>query len=206
MVHGPKEKKERALGERLNLKGTRCASPKCAAVRKPHRPGAHGKTGRRKSLSEFGLQLKEKQKFKISYGLNERNLRKLFGEARRKTGSTAAVLLSLLERRLDNVVYRLGFATSRGMARQLITHGHILVNRKRVRSPGYTVNVGDTIGLRAESKEKGAFQTLPESLQKYDPPSWLGVDAKKIEGRVISSPEDLTPQFEVNLLVESFSK
>ncbi len=203
---GPKEKRERALGEHLHLKGDRCLSPKCAMVRKPYPPGMHGPRGRRKSPSEFGLQIREKQKFKLSYGINEQNLRRLFRDAERKSGSTAEKLIELLERRLDNVVFRLGLARSRGGARQLIGHGHIFVNRHKVRATGFQVKQGDIISIRPESESKGAFNTLRETLKQYDPPSWLHLDKDKLEGRVLSPPQDLTPPFEVNLLVESFSK
>lgn len=205
MVHGPKEKKERALGERLQLKGERCKSPKCAMIRKPYRPGMHGKK-RRRALSDFGRQLQEKQKFKISYNLNEGNLRQLFNKAAKKTGSVADRLLELLESRLDNVVFRLGFAPSRAMARQLLIHGHITVNGRRVRAPGYEVKPDDVIAIRKESADKIPFKELRESLKKYELPSWLYLDIDKLEGKVLSRPKDMTLPFEINLLVESFSK
>ncbi len=201
----PKEKKERSLGERLHIKGERCNSPKCAAVRKPYRAGVHGPSGRRKSLSDFGRQLAEKQKFKVSYGLKERNLRHLFKIAKKATGSTATRLLALIEKRLDNTVFRFGFAPSRFAARQLIVQGHILVNRKRARSPGLQVKTGDLISFREESKKTKAFKDLSDSLKKFETPAWLSIDKEKIEGRVLSEPET-NPPFEINLLVESFSK
>lgn len=202
---GPKEKKERALGERLNLKGDRCQSPKCAAVRKPYPPGQHGQK-RRRASSEFGLQLKEKQKFKLSYGVDEKNLRQIYQKAQKQVGSTAAKIVELLERRLDNVIFRLGLAKSRSAARQLIVQGHIYVGKKRVRSPGYEVYAGDVIHVREESKAKQKFVTLKEYLKKFDPPSWLALDKEKLEGKVLSLPTDASPPFEINLLVESFSK
>ncbi|MBI3588981.1 MAG: 30S ribosomal protein S4 [Candidatus Liptonbacteria bacterium] len=202
-----KEKKERALGERLQLKGERCNSPKCAAVRKPYRPGIHGPKKRLKTVSEFGRQLAEKQKFKITYRLKEKNLRRLFGEADKKAGSTADKLLELMERRLDNVVYHLGLAgSSRGLARQLILHGHFLVNQKRVRSPGFQVKTNDLIAFREESKKLKNLSDLRNNLKKYEPPSWLFLDKEKLEGRVLSLPENQSSPFEINLLVESFSK
>ncbi|MEK7195569.1 MAG: 30S ribosomal protein S4 [Patescibacteria group bacterium] len=202
---GPKEKKERALGERLNLKGERCSSPKCAAVRKPYRPGVHGRS-RRRALSEFGLQLKEKQKFKVSYGLDERNLRKIFYMAQKSKESSSAKLLEFLERRLDNVVFRLGLAPSRGAARQLIIHGHMAVNSRRVRSPGFLVKGGDIVSVRKESELKKALSTRKEYLKKYEPPQWLYLDREKMEGKILSLPHDETPPFEINLLIESLSK
>lgn len=206
-MRGPKEKKERALGERLYLKGERCASPKCAMVRKPYRPGMHGqKRHRVKNVSEYGLQEREKQKFKLSYGIDERNLRRLFRGAEREAGSTAVKLAELLELRLDNVVYRLGFAPSRGAARQRIVHGHIAVNGTRVRAPGYEVRAGDAIAFREASRGRSFVKLLSESLGKYEPPSWLALDREKLEGKVLSPPTDFTPPFEINLLVESLNK
>lgn len=203
---GPKERKERALGVSLQLKGTRSGSPKSAVIRKPYRPGAHGKTGRRKQLSDFGRQIQEKQKFKLTYGIDERGLRRLFAIASRAKGSNAVRLLELLETRLDNAIYRLGFAPSRSGSRQLVTQGHIFVNKKRVRSPGYQLAVNDIITIRPESASKGAFRELPESLKQRDLPSWLALDPAKLEGRIIALPSDEKSPFEISLLVESFSK
>jgi small subunit ribosomal protein S4 len=203
---GPKEKKERSLGERLQLKGTRCQSPKCAAVRKPYRPGAHGKTGRVRALSDFGKQIKEKQKFKYTYGIDERNLRHIFEIANKKVGSTGSRILELLELRLDNVVFRMGFAPSRAMARQLVRHGHIVVNKKKVHAPGYVTRVGEEVSIRPESQRRNTFKDLKENLKKYEAPAWVVVDPEKISGKVLSMPETNAVPFEVNLVVESFSK
>lgn len=204
---GPKEKKERALGERLHLKGTRCDSPKCAAVRRPYPPGAHGKS-RRRALSDFGRQLKEKQKFKLTYLIDERNLNRIFGEAKKTSGSIGVgkKFLELLERRLDNVIYRLGLAPSRLMGRQIVLHGHIFVNGKRTRSPGYEVKAEDVITVRKESTAKGAFRDIKEKMKTYELPSWLALDAEKLEGRVKALPQDVEMPFEISLLVEAFSK
>jgi small subunit ribosomal protein S4 len=203
-----KEKKERALGERLHLKGERCLTPKCAAVRKPYRPGAHGqsKGGRPKTLSDFGKQIMEKQKFKVNYGLTEKSLHQLFLQAQKTTGSTSAKLIELLERRLDNTVFRVGFAPSRRAARQLIMHGHIFVNNRRTRSAGFLVKTGDVISFRNESQSMKWFQIIKESIKKHEAPEWLSVDGDKLEGRVLRNPHDLSAPFEVSLLVESFSK
>lgn len=203
---GPKEKKERALGERLNLKGYRCASPKCAFVRKPYKPGVHGPKARRKNLSEFGLQLKEKQKFKVSYGVDERNLRQIFLKAQKAKGSSSEKIIEFLERRLDNVIFRLGFAPSRGSARQMVFQGHVFVNKKRVRSPGYEVSAGDSVSFKDGSDKRAFFADRKEFLKKFEPPAWLSLDADKLEGKVLSLPADLAVPFEVNLLIESFSK
>lgn len=205
-LRGPKEKKERALGVRLGLKGDRALSPKAAAVRKPYRPGAHGPNSRPKALSEFGLQLREKNKFKIAYGLNEENLRKIFERAQAAKGALGAKMLELMERRLDNVVFQLGWTPSRAAARQLVLHGHVFVNKRKVKSPGYEVEQGDVITINPASGSIAALASRKELIQKYDAPSWLRMDADKLEGEILSAPTDLNPPFEINLLVDSFSK
>ncbi len=206
MIRGAKEKKERALGEHLHLKGYRCQTPKCALVRRPFKPGPHGQKRGRRTVSDFGKQLKEKQKFKLSYGIDESNLRKLLGEAVRSQTSTVEKLIELVERRLDNVLYRLGFAASRSQGRQLIIHGHVFVNKKRVRSPGFSVKVKDVISVREESREKATFKNLKESLQNYQQPAWLVLDKAKLEGTVLDLPREAELPVEINLLVESFNK
>lgn len=205
MLRGrPKEKYERALGERLHLKGERCDSPKCAAVRKPYRPGMHGKK-RRRRISDYGKQLQEKQKFKISYGMTERTLRRLFNEAHESSESTADKLLELMERRLDNVVYRLGLAPSRAAARQSVVHGHVQVNGSRVKAPSYQVAQGDVVSIHPNSREYHQFNQLSEKLDATQVPSWLSLVVDKLEGTVVALPEE-KPPFEIHLLVESFSK
>ncbi|MBU6500246.1 MAG: 30S ribosomal protein S4 [Patescibacteria group bacterium] len=200
---GPKEKKERAVGERLHLKGERCNSTKCAMVRKPYKPGAHGQSARRRSVSEFGLQTKEKQKFKWSYGLNESTLLRIFSEAKKAKGSSAAKMIEFLEKRLDNVVYRFGFTSSRGSARQIIVHGHVSVNGKKVHSPGFTVKTGDVVKV---DNSLNVIEKRKDILKKYEPPEWLALDRDTFEGRVLSPPTDSSTPFEVKLLVEAFSK
>jgi small subunit ribosomal protein S4 len=202
----PKEKRERQLGVRLQLKGARSAGPKAAFVRKPYKPGVHGPKGSRKALSDFGRQIMEKQKCKVLYGIDERTLRRIFGDAYKKTGSTNLNIIQLLESRVDSALFRMGFAPSRAAGRQLVRQGHILVNKKRVRAPGYVLRVNDIVSIRPESATKGPFKTLKETLEKYEAPAWLKLDLDKMEGRVISTPEDATSPFEVNLVVESFSK
>lgn len=203
---GPKEKKERALGERLHLKGHRCDSPKCAAVRRPYPPGVHGPNGRRKAPSDFGRQLKEKQKVKVIYGIDERHLRRLFEIAKLSKTGTSMKLVELLERRLDNIVYRLGFGSSRNEAHQLILHGHITVNGARVWSPGFQVALHDVIAVREGSRAKSVFREIAKELEKYNPPGWLELDLNKLEGKVVKAPETEESPFEINLLVEAFSK
>lgn len=204
----PKEKRERSLGLALQVKGARSAGPKAAIVRKPYPPGMHGQKKARgmKAMSDFGRQIKEKLKCKVSYGIDDAALRQIFRRAVKKSGSTAANLMELLEGRLDNVIYRLRFAPSRGMARQLITQGHIMVNKKRVRSPGYQVSLKDIVSIRPESAGKGPFRELAASLEKLETAPWLKLDLQKMEGHVIGKPENPAAPFEINLLVESFSK
>jgi len=203
---GPKEKRERALGMHLGLKGERSMSPKSALVRKPYKPGVHGPHGRVRALSEFGLQLREKSKFKLTYGVDENNLRRLYELAEKAKGSTGAKLLELLESRLDNVIYRLGFTPSRLSARQLVRHGHVAVNGKKVFSPGYSVRKGDVVSIMENSKSKVHLVNRREAIQNVDIPVWLVLHPTKLEGQVLTAPSDLNPPFEINLLVESFSK
>lgn len=203
---GPKEKKERALGERLGVKGDRCSSPKCALVRKPYRPGVHGQSRKRRNQSEYGLQIREKQKFKISYGIDERNLRRMFAAAAKFRGSSSEKIIELLERRLDNAVFRLGFAPSRCAARQLVFQGHISVNGKRVSSPGLEVSLKDKVGITPGSESKSMILGRAEILKKWEPPSWLHLDRDRMEGEVLSLPQGVESPFQVSLLVESFSK
>lgn len=203
---GPKEKKERALGVPLGLKGDRAGSPKSALVRKPYKPGVHGPRGRQRALSEFGLQIREKRKFKLTYGVDERNMRRLFRMAVAAKGASGAKMIEFLERRLDNVVFRLGFAPTRLAARQLVSHGHITVNKKKVTSPGFSVKTGDVVAAREGSEKTGALAKQRELLKQYDPPAWLALHPEKMEGQVLSSPSVPDIPFEVNLLIESFSK
>jgi len=205
-LRGPKEKKERALGTRLGLKGDRAMSPKSAMVRKPYKPGAHGPRGRAKALSEFGLQLREKNKFKIMYGLNDGNLKKIFVRASATKGELGAKMLAIIEVRLDNVVFQLGWTPSRAAARQLVIHGHVFVNKKKVKSPGFEVKKGDIISINPNSADIMAVTSRKEILAKYDAPSWLRLDAAKMEGEMLTEPTDINSPFEINLLVDSFSK
>lgn len=200
------EKRERFLGEHLHLKAWRCASPKCALVRRPYRPGAHGPRGRQRALSDFGRQIREKQKFKITYGVDERGLKRLFDDAKKNPGSTGGKILEFLERRLDNVVFRMGLAPSRSVARQLVTHGHILVDNKKTTAPGFQVGEKNIVAVRKESQGRAMFRDLKEYLKRYETPAWVSLDAEKMEGRVIAPPMTDNFPFDVNLLVESFSK
>ena len=194
----------RREGQKLFLKGDRCYSSKCAIDRRGYAPGQHGQ-GRSK-ISDYGLQLREKQKAKRFYGLQETQFRNLFDRAARKSGITGENLLILLETRLDNVVFRLGFASSRKEARQLVSHGHFQVNGKKVNIPSYTVKPGDVIKVKEKSTNSPKFKEVKE--MSITVPSWVTVDVEKLEGKILSVPtrsEIDTPVAE-HLIVELYSK
>ncbi len=198
----------RRAGEKLFLKGDRCLSPKCAIVRRPYAPGVHGHNPSRGG-SEFGKQLAMKQKIKRIYGVMERQFRHHFDEVKKTPGVTGDQLLSRLERRLDNVVYRLGFATSRVSARQLVSHKMFEVNGKRMNVPSFCVNIGDTIVLKATKKDKSYFKTQTEILKnKKDIPHWLMLDIDKMEAKVTGTPtrDDVGINVDPQMVVEYYSK
>ena len=201
-----REKKERSLGTRLLLKPYRCLSPKCVAVRRPQRPGMHGGKRRRGQPSEFGQQLREKQKIKFTYGIRETQLNNVFSKASKNPGITGEMLISYLERRLDNVVFRIGLAPSRSVGRQLVGHGHIKVNGRRVTIPSYEVRVNDLISIRPQSQDHPAFKDLSTNLKNYQTPIWLSLNNEKLEGKVVSLPKDLENLFDVNLVVDYYNK
>lgn len=204
---GPKEKLSRKLGENLMLKAERSLSPKSAFLRKPYRPGMHGKRLRR-SLSEFGSQLLAKQKVRFTYGINERQFKNYFTKAKTTKGVTGNLLLSFLEKRLDNAVFRAGLAASRAIGRQLVNHGHFLVNGKKVTIPSYEVHPGDLITIRMQSKPKSIFLSLVERLKKYDAPSWLEVDKKTFEVKIKAEPQvdDVAQNFNLSAIIEYYSR
>jgi len=199
------EKQERALGIKLFLKGERCSSPKCAMVRRPTRPGIHGRK-RRRALTEYGEQLLEKQRLRVSYGLREAQLAKIVKESTEKTGAIGEAIINSLERQLSNAIFRLGLAASRVIARQLINHGHLLVNGKKVTSPSYCVKVGDMISIKPSSQKLLIFKDLSDKIKKYEPPAWLSLDREKLEGRVKSLPQNVEIIFDINLVVDYYSK
>jgi len=199
------EKKERALGVRLNLKPERCASGKCAMVRKPYRPGMHGK-GRQGTPSEMKIQLQEKQRVRLTYGLREDVMRRVVHEAMHKTGPTAERIIGLLELRLDSTVYRLGFAPSRSVARQLVGHGHITVNGQTVTIPSYRLKINDVVGMRAQSRTHPLFADIAELFAKTEPSVWLSRDAEHLTGTVISAPKDTASPFDMSLIIDYYSK
>lgn len=202
---GAKEKKERALGTKLFLKAFRSGTSKSATVRKPYPPGPHGQS-RRKALSEFGLQLAEKQKISLTYGLREAQMRRVFETASRKKEAITDTIVSLLERRLDNVVYRLGFAPSRIMARQMVSHGHFSVNKRKVTIPSYRIKVGDVITFKKSSLTSLLFKDLSDNIKKYEAPAWLELNKEKLEGKVKSLPQGVEIPFDINLVVDYYSR
>ncbi len=205
MAKKAKEKQERALGVRLFLKGERCSSPKCAMIRRPTRPGMHGGK-RRRALSEYGGQLLEKQRIRVNYGLREAQLEKIVNKAFKKTGATGEAIVNYLERQLSNVIFRLGMASSRTVAKQLISHGHFLVNGRKVTISSYSVKPGEVISIHPRSKNILIFNDLSTKLKKYETPEWLFLDKEKIEGKVLSLPKDVEIPFDINLVVDYYSK
>jgi len=191
---------------KLFLKGERCYTEKCAFERRGYPPGQHGQG--RKKFSDYGAQLREKQKVKRLYGLLENQFRNTFEIADRKKGITGEILLSLLERRLDNTVYRLGFASSRNEARQLVRHNHFLVNQTKVNIPSYLVKPGDVIELREKSKKMVRILDALEGVARRGVPSWLELDKEQMKGsvRALPSREDITIPIQENLIVELYSK
>ncbi|CUV66224.1 30S ribosomal subunit (SSU) protein S4 [Sulfurovum sp. enrichment culture clone C5] len=203
---GPVEKLERRLGVDLGLKGERRLAGKSALEKRPYAPGQHGQ--RRTKISEYGLQLREKQKAKFMYGVSEKQFRKLFTEANRREGNTGNLLIQLLEQRLDNVVYRMGFATTRAFARQLVTHGHILVDGKRVNIPSCVVKVGQKIEIREKSKVNPQIVRAMELTNQTGMVEWVNVDKDKLFGLFSRIPdrEEISIPVEERLIVELYSK
>ncbi|WP_456404107.1 30S ribosomal protein S4 [Hydrogenimonas sp.] len=203
---GPVEKIERRLGVSLGLKGERRLAGKSAIDKRPYAPGQHGQ--RRTKISQYGLQLREKQKAKYMYGVAEKQFRRLFKDANRMEGNTGENLIALLERRLDNVVYRMGFATTRAFARQLVTHGHILVDGKRVNIPSFRVKPGQKIEVREKSKNNPQIQRAMELTKQTGIAPWVDVDEAKLFGIFTRIPEreEVVIPVEERLIVELYSK
>ena len=203
---GPVEKLERRLGVSLALKGERRLAGKSAFEKRPYAPGQHGQ--RRAKISEYGLQLREKQKAKFMYGVSEKQFRRLFQEAARREGNTGALLVQLLEQRLDNVVYRMGFATTRRFARQLVTHGHILVNGKRVDIPSYRVEPGSKIEVAEKSKNNPQIVRAIDLTAQTGIVAWVDVEKEKKFGIFTRNPEreEVIIPVEERFIVELYSK
>ena len=194
------------------MKEEKCYSPKCPVIRKSYPPGVQkSKTAKRprKSMSEYGFQLREKQKLKFLYLLRERQFKNYIQEALKGKGiDITSRLAEILELRLDNVVYRLGFCKSRSVARQLVGHGHIIVNGKKINIPSYRLKTGDKIAIRPQSASKKVFQDLDIYLKKYNPPVWLELDKEKKEGKVVGKPsaQDIEVKTNLNAIIEFYSR
>ncbi|MGM0472340.1 MAG: 30S ribosomal protein S4 [Bacillota bacterium] len=199
-------RKCRREGEKLFLKGERCFSDKCAVERRPYAPGDQGNS--RRKLSEFGVQLREKQKLRRIYGVTEGLFRKYFEMADNKSGITGENFLQILESRLDNVVYRLGLAASRNEARQLVRHGHFEVNGEKVDIPSYLVNEGDVVAVKDSSKDMKRMQEITEFTAQQNIPAWLDVDLESKEGKVLkeATREDIDIPVREQLIVEFYSR
>ncbi|MEK7453083.1 MAG: 30S ribosomal protein S4 [Patescibacteria group bacterium] len=208
MEVGSKCKKCRRAGEKLFLKGDRCFTQKCALTRRSYSPGVHGPSKKRKSVSEYGIQLSEKQKVKRSYYLRENQFRKYFEIASRKDGITGDTLLQILETRLDNVVFRGGFAGSRSMAKQIVGHGHITINDKRVDIPSILVKIGDKIAIRKGSNSKVIFNGLQDKLKKFRTADWIGLDKESLTISINRMPQkdDISSGFNMQLITEFYSR
>ena len=203
---GPSCRLCRRNSEKLMLAGDRCFSPKCAMDKRPKMPGQT--TGRRRRVSERGLQLREKQKARYSYGILEKQFQRFFRQAQRQIGLTGENLLVLLERRLDNVVYRLGFADSRAQARQLVVHGHIMVNNRRTNAPSCLVKEGDAVSWRPASTKTEYYKTLAASIESKSVANWLSLDKTNLVGKVLSLPTsgDVEAKFSGQSIVEYYSR
>ncbi len=196
----------RREGCKLFLKGDRCVTGKCAMERRPTVPGQHGEASLRKKPTGYALQLREKQKVKRAYGLLERQFKKYYLEAKRQKGATGEVMLSLLERRLDNTVYRLGLGASRSECRQIVNHGHITVNGKTVNLPSYQVKVGDVIAVKEADQSTAQFKEIKGG--KIIAPKWLEVNSDTLSGKVIANPDrsDIDLNISEHLIIELYSR
>jgi len=203
---GPSCRLCRREGMKLFLKSDRCYTDKCAVDRRTYAPGQHGQG--RKKLSEYGLQLREKQKARRIYGVLEGQFHRYYKEANRRKGVTGEILLQLIETRLDNVVYRLGFAGSRGEARQLVRHGHFLVNGRKVDIPSYQVAPGSTVEVKEKSKGSEKFKEIKEAAATRGVKEWLEVDVNNLSGRVVRVPsrEEIDIPVAEHLIVELYSR
>lgn len=197
----------RRSGQKLMLKGDRCFSPKCAVDKRGKPPGQQI-SRRRRRVSDRGLQLREKQKARYTYGVLERQFRRIFSTAERQAGITSENLLVLLERRLDNIVYRLGFADSRAQARQVVRHGHIMLNGRKTDIPSCLVKEGDTISWREQSANNEYYKQLVQTIEAKTVSSWLSLDRKNLVGEVTSlpTPEEIDASFEGQIIIEYYSR
>lgn len=200
----------RRLGQKLFLKGERCFSQKCAMVKRAYAPGPQKKR-KGGSPSAFKKSLEEKQTLKKWYGLSERQFKRYTKETLEKMGKVedvSAEFIRKLEKRLDNVVFRLGFAKSRAQARQMVSHSYFLVNNKSVNIPSYTTKKGDVVSIKEHKKQKGVFKELSAQLKRYEAPTWLNLDKEKLEGKIVAEPalEEVNPPAEISLIFEFYSR
>lgn len=207
MKSDPQCKKCRRAGEKLFLKGEKCDGPKCVFNKRSFAPGAHGNKGF-KRLSNYGKQLVEKQKAKRMYGLREKQFRLYFDKAFKKVGNTGELLFAILENRLDNAVFRLGFAKSRSQARQIVSHAHVLVNGNKVNIPSYQLKVGDVISFREKSQKSSLFEAIKNDIEKKEVVPWLSLDKKEVSGKVTGTPQlaDVALNVDWQSIVEFYSK
>ncbi len=201
-------KKCRREGEKLFLKGEKCFTNKCPLVKRNYPPGIHGQSQRRGRTSNYGIQLREKQKAKRLYGLGETQFYNYFQKALTQKGETGENLSRLLEKRLDNAVYRLGLGDSRSQARQVVNHSHVLVNGRTVNIPSYQVKVGDEIAVKEARMDKKYFKELLKKIEKKEIPSWLSLDKKTLKGKVTGepTPEELKQNFQSQPIIEFYSR
>lgn len=196
----PKHKLCRKYGQKL------CDSPKCPVTKRNYPAGVHGPNKKPRKQSVYGKQLFEKQKAKQLYGLLERQFANYVAEASKKTGDTEKFLVNYLESRLDNVIYRMGLASSRRAGRQLVSHGHVLVNGKKVDIPSYRVRVGEEVALSEKSKKSPLFDKIAEKLSKVEAPGWLGLDPKKALAKVLNAPTADDPGYDAKSIIEFYSR
>ena len=196
----------RKVGIKLFLKGEKCYGSKCPLLKRNFPAGEHGLKRRRGKKSVYGRQLEEKQKAKEVYGVLEKQFVKYMKEAAKKTGDTGEFLLSFLESRLDNVVFRMGLGSSRRLARQLVSHAHILVNDKKVNIPSYRVKVGDVISLKEKSQKKVGFDRITDKMSKIEPVIWLAVEPKNYSAKVLNAPTIERPVFDIKSIIEFYSR
>lgn len=199
----------RREGTKLFLKGDRCFSAKCAMVKKAYAPGIHGRGGKRRSMiTEYGKQLRAKQELKRMYGLREKQFKNYFKDASKKRDETTNLLVEYLELRLDNIIYRLGWAKSRKMARQLISHGHILVNNKSVNIPSYRTKINDKFTIKQSKLKLKLYSELKSQLRDFEPPKWLKLDKNQLAGEISDKPDSSEVKNIVNLplIVEFYSR
>ncbi len=203
---GPVSRLCRREGMKLFLKGAKCYTKKCPFERRPTPPGQHGV--RRRKVSDFGVQLREKQKMRRIYSVHERQFKNYFDAAERRSGVTGEALLRMLETRLDNVVFRMGFATSRAQARQLVSHGHFTVNGRSTTVPSYATGEGDRIEVREASRKSEYFKNAREAMKGAQRPDWLSVDADKLSGSVTALPrrDQMPAELNEQLVIEFYSR